>query len=85
MHYEIINCNVHSFRDLADINGDGGLTRDGFAVALYLIQKKLAGTDIPTSLPPSLIPPSMRTKYYVVVLSSNAEGAGPRERSLFVG
>ena len=47
-------------RDLADINNDGRLTRDGFAVAMHLIQKKLAGSDIPVALPPSLVPPSMR-------------------------
>ncbi|KAH9483828.1 putative calcium-binding protein [Psilocybe cubensis] len=46
--------------DLADINNDGCLTRDGFAVAMHLIQKKLAGKDIPATLPPSLVPPSAR-------------------------
>ncbi|KAG7452893.1 uncharacterized protein BT62DRAFT_879116 [Guyanagaster necrorhizus] len=46
--------------DLADINNDGRLTRDGFAVALYLIKKKLAGIDVPITLPPTLVPPSMR-------------------------
>ncbi|KAF8803613.1 hypothetical protein BYT27DRAFT_7171751 [Phlegmacium glaucopus] len=46
--------------DLADLNSDGRLTRDGFAVAMHLIQKKLAGQDIPAKLPPSLIPPSAR-------------------------
>ncbi|KAF8184982.1 hypothetical protein K438DRAFT_1766106 [Mycena galopus ATCC 62051] len=46
--------------DLADMNNDGKLTRDGFAIAWYLIQKKLKGVPIPTSLPQSLIPPSMR-------------------------
>ena len=48
-------------RDLADINNDGRLTRDGFAVAMHLIQGTLAGKELPTSLPQSLIPPSMRT------------------------
>jgi epidermal growth factor receptor substrate 15 len=48
-------------RDLADINNDGRLTRDGFAVAMHLIQGTLAGKEIPGSLPQSLIPPSMRT------------------------
>ena len=48
------------FRDLADINSNGRLTRDGFAVAMHLIQKKLAGQDIPSKLPPSLMPPSAR-------------------------
>lgn len=35
---------------------------------MHLIQKKLAGGDIPASLPPTLIPPSMR---------STANGASP--------
>ena len=48
------------FRDLSDINSDGRLTRDGFAVAIHLIQKKLAGQDVPSTLPPSLMPPSAR-------------------------
>jgi hypothetical protein len=50
-----------SHRDLADLNDDGRLTRDGFAVACHLIQGKIAGKDIPTTLPASLMPPSMRT------------------------
>ena len=48
------------FRDLADINSDGRLTRDGFAIAIHLIQKKLAGQDVPSKLPPSLMLPSAR-------------------------
>lgn len=48
-------------RDLADINNDGCLTRDGFAVAMHLIQNKLAGKEIPATLPPSLVPPSARS------------------------
>ncbi|KAG9093030.1 hypothetical protein FS749_015201, partial [Ceratobasidium sp. UAMH 11750] len=46
--------------DLADLNKDGKLTRDGFAVAMHLINGKLAGREIPAELPPSLIPPSFR-------------------------
>ena len=50
--------------DLADINSEGRLDRDEFAVAMYLIKQqrsKTAGRDLlPQSLPPSLIPPSMR-------------------------
>ncbi|THG98918.1 hypothetical protein EW026_g3354 [Hermanssonia centrifuga] len=46
--------------DLSDLNNDGHLTRDGFAVAMHLIQAKLAGKDVPATLPPTLIPPSMR-------------------------
>lgn len=47
-------------RDLADLNNDGRLNKDGFAVAMHLIKKKLAGGDIPATLPPTLVPPSMR-------------------------
>ncbi|KAG0706382.1 hypothetical protein DFH29DRAFT_872396 [Suillus ampliporus] len=46
--------------DLSDINNDGRLTRDGFAVAMHLIQGSLSGKDVPITLPPTLIPPSMR-------------------------
>ncbi|KAI0282136.1 hypothetical protein BGY98DRAFT_912704 [Russula aff. rugulosa BPL654] len=46
--------------DLADLNNDGRLTRDGFAVAFHLIQGKLSGKEIPSTLPASLMPPSMR-------------------------
>ena len=49
------------YRDLSDLNNDGRLTRDGFAVAMHLIQGKLTGKDIPVSLPTTLVPPSMRT------------------------
>jgi len=42
------------------MNRDGRLTQDGFAVAFHLIQSKLAGNALPTTLPPSLIPPSLR-------------------------
>lgn len=47
-------------RDLADIRKEGKLNKDEFAVALYLINKKLGGVEVPTTLPNSLIPPSLR-------------------------
>lgn len=48
--------------DLADINSEGQLTRDDFAVAMYLIrqQKRDAGNVLPQTLPANLIPPSRR-------------------------
>ncbi|KAJ9113631.1 hypothetical protein QFC22_005939 [Naganishia vaughanmartiniae] len=46
--------------DLADIRKEGKLNKDEFAVALYLINKKLGGIEVPTTLPNSLIPPSLR-------------------------
>ncbi|KAI4198366.1 MAG: hypothetical protein LQ350_005303 [Teloschistes chrysophthalmus] len=50
--------------DLADINSEGQLSRDEFAVAMYLIRQqrlKTTGRDVlPQILPANLIPPSMR-------------------------
>lgn len=44
--------------DLSDIQQRGALSRDEFAVAMYLIHKRLAGEQLPQTLPKSLIPPS---------------------------
>ncbi|KAL2868699.1 EF hand domain protein [Aspergillus lucknowensis] len=47
--------------DLADIDADGQLTRDEFAVAMYLIRQQYTGKGpLPQTLPPALIPPNMR-------------------------
>ncbi|ORX71924.1 hypothetical protein DL89DRAFT_255636 [Linderina pennispora] len=46
--------------DLADIGKTGKLNKDQFAVAMHLINGKLAGRDIPDTLPATLVPPSMR-------------------------
>ena len=52
--------------DLADINSEGQLNRDEFAVAMYLIRQQRARKDgrgdLPPSLPPRLVPPSMRQR-----------------------
>lgn len=44
--------------DLADLTQDGVLTRDEFAIAMHLINDKLAGRALPNALPPSLLPPA---------------------------
>ncbi|KAI0646796.1 hypothetical protein C8Q79DRAFT_907723 [Trametes meyenii] len=44
--------------DLADSEHDGRLTRDDFAVAMYLIRQKLAGKELPATVPASLFPSS---------------------------
>ncbi|CAO4380061.1 unnamed protein product [Caenorhabditis nigoni] len=45
---------------LADIDKDGQLDADEFALANYLINLKLEGHEIPSELPKHLIPPSKR-------------------------
>lgn len=45
---------------LADVDGDGMLDVDEFALAMHLIKIKVDGHDLPTKLPDHLIPPSKR-------------------------
>ncbi|XP_050519831.1 EH domain-containing protein 1 [Daktulosphaira vitifoliae] len=45
---------------LSDIDHDGFLDADEFALALHLIQVKLEGHELPTELPEHLVPPSKR-------------------------
>ncbi|RMZ90853.1 hypothetical protein DV736_g1918, partial [Chaetothyriales sp. CBS 134916] len=50
--------------DLADIDSEGRLTKDEFAVAMYLIRQQHGTKDgrasLPATLPPALMPPSRR-------------------------
>lgn len=52
--------------DLADINSEGRLTREEFAVAMYLIRQQrsdpTSSTPLPAFLPPALVPPTMRNQ-----------------------
>lgn len=45
---------------LADCDGDGMLDEEEFALAKHLIKIKLSGYELPSSLPPHLVPPSHR-------------------------
>ena len=47
--------------NLADIDKDGMLDGDEFAVCMFLIDHKISGYDIPEVLPSHLIPPSKRS------------------------
>lgn len=49
-------------RDLADIRQEGKLDRSEFAVAMHLINNKLAGKELPSTVPFSLIPPHLRNQ-----------------------
>ncbi|XP_008822887.1 epidermal growth factor receptor substrate 15-like 1 isoform X8 [Nannospalax galili] len=48
--------------DLSDIDKDGHLDRDEFAVAMHLVYRALEKEPVPSVLPLSLIPPSKRKK-----------------------
>jgi len=45
---------------LSDVDRDGMLDSDEFALAMHLMNIKLDGNDLPQELPPHLIPPSKR-------------------------
>jgi len=46
--------------DLSDIDRDGHLDKDEFAVCWYLLQSAKKGQVIPATLPPSLVPPTKK-------------------------
>lgn len=45
---------------LSDIDKDGFLDDEEFALAMHLIRVKIDGHDLPTELPAHLVPPSKR-------------------------
>ncbi|TFB05025.1 hypothetical protein CCMA1212_003056 [Trichoderma ghanense] len=65
--------------DLADFHSQGQLTREGFAIAMYLIrqQRSNRGIPLPATLPPNLIPPSLRTQSRPTTAVSSAFDPAP--------
>ncbi|KAJ1085618.1 hypothetical protein NDU88_005748 [Pleurodeles waltl] len=51
--------------DLSDIDQDGHLDREEFAVAMHLVYRALEKEPVPSVLPQSLIPPAKRKKAHV--------------------
>ncbi|KAK9323877.1 hypothetical protein V1517DRAFT_319157 [Lipomyces orientalis] len=54
--------NLAQIWDLSDIRNTGELSKDEFAVAMYLVQQKLSGNELPQTLPALLVPPSLRSR-----------------------
>ncbi|KAG8223904.1 hypothetical protein J437_LFUL001984 [Ladona fulva] len=54
------NSSLSKIWKLSDVDKDGMLDADEFALAMHLIQIKLDGHDIPVELPSHLVPPSKR-------------------------
>ena len=53
------------FRNLADLDRDGKMTMQEFTIAVHLIQSKLKGSELPTSLPNSLKMTSMPSTFLI--------------------
>ena len=66
---------------LSDIDQDGQLDRDEFAVAMFLIDHKLEGNDLPDILPERVIPPAKRALVKRRTAAARGGGGGPGERS----
>jgi hypothetical protein len=61
---------LRSVWQLSDVDKDGQLDRDEFALAMHLVRQCVAGKALPATLGPELIPPSKRA-------GSKALGAPP--------
>jgi len=48
---------LHAIWNLSDVDKDGFLSLSEFALAQHFIKMKLAGQDLPASLPPQMAPP----------------------------
>uniref|UniRef100_A0AAR2KLR2 Epidermal growth factor receptor pathway substrate 15 n=1 Tax=Pygocentrus nattereri TaxID=42514 RepID=A0AAR2KLR2_PYGNA len=84
--------------ELSDIDRDGMLDKDEFAVAMYLVYRALENEPVPVALPPSLVPPSKRKKWVVssadkakydelfIKTDSDMDGlvSGPEVRDIFL-
>lgn len=46
--------------ELSDVDKDGQLDADEFALAMHLVRSSVAGKPLPATLPPDLVPPSKR-------------------------
>ncbi|XP_028403710.1 epidermal growth factor receptor substrate 15-like 1 isoform X2 [Dendronephthya gigantea] len=57
---------------LSDMNNTGRLNNEQFCLAMYLIHQKVKGIEPPQTLPPEMIPPSMRAAGKPVVPASSA-------------
>ena len=49
-------------RSLCDVQKNGKLNAEQFALAMYLVAEKVRGKDPPKELTPSMIPPSLRNQ-----------------------
>ncbi|KAH9498476.1 hypothetical protein Btru_007610 [Bulinus truncatus] len=63
--------------DMSDIDKDGFLDRDEFAVAMHLVYQAREGQDIPSILRPGLVPPSKRKGGGIGAIPPPMPGAVP--------
>ncbi|CAB4029234.1 epidermal growth factor receptor substrate 15-like 1 [Paramuricea clavata] len=57
---------------LCDVNNTGRLNGEQFCLAMYLIHQKVKGIEPPQTLPPEMIPPSMRVAGQALVVPASS-------------
>ncbi|XP_015772644.1 PREDICTED: uncharacterized protein LOC107350903 isoform X6 [Acropora digitifera] len=68
---------------LCDVTNQGQLNSEQFALAMYLIHRKVTGVDPPQTLSPEMVPPSMRTSSAgTFVAAGEATSSLPRRISM---
>ena len=66
---------VFSFlRDLSDVDKDGQLTMEEFAIGMHLVESAKAGKPLPAVLPSSLLPQQFKKSMSESIESDNLEG-----------
>lgn len=53
---------LHFCRGLCDVGQTGKLNSEQFALAMWLVQQKVQGKELPSALTPEMMPPSLRPK-----------------------
>ena len=66
---------------LSDVDHDGMLDSDEFALAMHLIHIKLEGFDLPEDLPDHLVPPSKKHRLSITNGRNGGNGGNGRRRS----
>lgn len=69
-------------RALSDIDKDGRLSDDEYAIAMHLVAKVRGGASLPSNLPPELYPGP--TKYHTVDRAAAKAGKPPLEKMVNV-
>ncbi|XP_035219188.1 epidermal growth factor receptor substrate 15-like 1 isoform X2 [Stegodyphus dumicola] len=72
--------------NLCDIKQNGKLNSEQFALAMYLVQQKLQGIEVPAALFPEMIPPTLRpkpspdiTQDVTLPVTTDSESSGSKE------
>lgn len=69
---------MNVFRNLSDLDKDGQLNIDEFALAMHFVELAKLGQTLPPAVPPELLPPSFQSRQAANTFSPVPDG---RERS----